>query len=189
MDVLVALQQRVSCGRLLGPAPDAAQREILFAAALRAPDHMQLRPWRFLTVEDQARNALGELFAKALQARQADAPAQTLDKVRNAPLRAPLLVVVIACLQAQPKVPEQEQLLSAACAAHGLLLAAHGLGLGGIWRTGDTAYDPLVAEGLGLAANERIVGFLYLGNLEGPLRSPAALPVGQFVQPWTGCGG
>ena len=64
MDALDALLNRVSAPRLCEPAPDAAQRELLFRAALRAPDHGQLRPWRFLTIEGAAREKLGELFAE-----------------------------------------------------------------------------------------------------------------------------
>ena len=113
MEALEALLQRVSVARLGDPAPTAAQRELLFRAALRAPDHGQLRPWRFLTVEGEARVALGELFARAQQARDPQAPAALLDKARGMPLRAPLLIVAIASLKAHAKVPESEQLLAA----------------------------------------------------------------------------
>ena len=145
MDALDALLNRVSAPRLMAPAPDAAQRELLFRAALRAPDHGQLKPWRFLTVEGEALVQLGELFARALPA---DASPEALTKARAMPLRAPLLVVVIARVQASPKVPEQEQVLAAGCAAHGILLAAHAQGIGAVWRTGDMAYNPQVAAGL-----------------------------------------
>ena len=184
MEALEALLKRVSVARLGDPAPSAAQRELLFRAALRAPDHGQLRPWRFLTVEGEARVALGELFARAQQARDPQASAAQLDKARGMPLRAPLLVVAIASLKAHPKVPESEQLLAAGCAVHGLLLAAHAQGIGAIWRTGELAYDACVAAGLGLTADERIVGFLYLGTPQGELRTPPALAPEDFVGAW-----
>lgn len=185
MEALDALINRVSVARLGEPAPTPQQRELLFRAALRAPDHGQLRPWRFLTVEGAAREALGELFARAQLARDAQAPAALLDKARAMPLRAPLLVVVIACLKEHPKVPEGEQLLAAGCAAHGILLAAHAQGIGAIWRTGELAYDATVCAGLGLAAHERIVGFLYLGTPQGELRKPQPLEPAEFVAGWS----
>ena len=185
MDVLEALLNRVSVARLSDPAPSPAQREQLFAAALRAPDHAQLSPWRFLTVEGDARLRLGELFAEALGAQAGEVKPEALEKARKGPLRAPLVVVEIACLQAHPKVPPDEQLLSAGCAAHALLLAAEGQGLGAMWRTGAQAEDPLVARGLGLAAHERIVGFVYLGSVDGERRSPRVLAVSDFVQAWS----
>lgn len=186
MQALDLLLNRVSVGRLLEPAPDAAQRELLFRAALRAPDHGQLRPWRFLTVEGAARAQLGELFASALQAGNPEVRREALDKARAMPLRAPLLVVVIARLSPHPKVPEQEQLLSAGCAAQGLLLAAHAQGLGAMWRTGELCYSAQVMAGLGLAAHERIVGFLYLGSVEGERRTPQGLNPADFVSGWPG---
>ncbi|MEK8079613.1 nitroreductase family protein [Pseudomonas sp. XK-1] len=181
MDALDALLNRVSAPRLIAPAPDTAQRELLFRAALRAPDHGQLRPWRFLTIEGAAREQLGELLAQALPA---DASPEALSKARAMPLRAPLLVVVIARVQAHAKVPAQEQVIAAGCAAHGILLAAHAQGIGAVWRTGELAYNAQVAAGLGLAADEQVIAFLYLGTPERELRAVPQVQVGDFVRAW-----
>ncbi|WP_029573072.1 nitroreductase family protein, partial [Pseudomonas syringae] len=105
MQALDVLLNRVSVPRLVDPAPDAAQREILFGAALRAPDHGQLKPYRFLTVEGAARERMGEMLAQALQESGAEVTPQALEKARLGPLRAPLVVVVIARLQDHFKVP------------------------------------------------------------------------------------
>ncbi|MBM7060818.1 nitroreductase family protein [Pseudomonas sp. UL073] len=184
MEALDVLLNRVSTARLQAPAPSPAQREVLFRAALRAPDHGYLRPWRFLCIEDAGRERLGELFAAAVLNKNPQAPAEALAKARNMPLRAPLLVAVIASPKASPKVPESEQVLAASCAAHGILLAAHAQGLGAIWRTGDMAHDRFVADGLGLAAHEQIVAFLYLGSVDGELRTPPELNPADFVASW-----
>ncbi len=184
MDALDALFNRVSVARLGEPAPTPEQRELLLRAALRAPDHGQLRPWRFLTIEGAAREQLGELFVRAQLARDPQAPAAVLDKARAMPLRAPLLVAVIACIREHPKVPASEQLLAAGCAAHGILLAAHALGLGAIWRTGELSHDATVHAGLGLAGNEQLLGFLYLGTPQGELRKPQPLEPAEFVAAW-----
>lgn len=185
MQALDLLLNRVSVGRLLEPAPDAAQRELMFRAALRAPDHGQLRPWRFITVDGEARARLGELFAEA-QAQDPASKPEALDKARAMPLRAPLLVVVVARIAEHPKVPQEEQLLSAGCAAHSLLLATQALGFGAIWRTGALAQHPHVLAGLGLEAEEKIVGFLYVGSFEGERRNPPALQPLDFVSAWQG---
>ena len=186
MEALDALLNRVSIPRLVDPAPDAAQRDLLFRAALRAPDHGQLRPWRFLTVEGDARVRMGELFAEALRVADAEISDEALTKARGMPLRAPLLVVVVARIQTHPKVPESEQVIAAGCAAHGMLLAAHAQGIGAVWRTGDMAYDAHVAKGLGLAADEQIIAYLYLGTPERELRRPPELVVEDFVSAWNG---
>ena len=186
MEALDALLNRVSVPRVSEPAPDAAQRELLFRAALRAPDHGQLRPWRFITVEGAAREQLGELLVAGLLASQPAASAEALAKARAMPLRAPLLVLVIARLQAHAKVPTQEQLLAAGCAAHGVLLAAHAIGVGAVWRTGELAHSPEVANGLGLQADEQLIAMLYLGTPQGELRTPARLDPQDFVSAWQG---
>lgn len=187
MDALDLLLNRVSVTRLFDPAPDEAQLDLLFRAALRAPDHGQLRPWRFLVIQGAARERLGELFVESLKLSVPDCSEEALQKARKMPLRAPMLVVVVARLQSHPKVPESEQALAAACAAHGLLLAAHAQGLGAVWRTGAFSYDEHVARGLELAAHERLLGFIYLGTPEeGRLRTPPALEPRDFVSQWHG---
>ena len=183
MEALDALLNRVSVPRLMEPAPNAAQREALFQAALRAPDHGQLRPWRFLTVEGEARFKLGQLLADAVKL-NGDASDAALDKARAMPLRAPLLVVVVARLQDHFKVPQSEQRLAAGCAAHGILLAAHAQGIGAVWRTGELSYSKHVAKGLGLADNEEIIAFLYLGTPQHEPRTAPVLATADFVSAW-----
>jgi nitroreductase len=186
MEALDVLLNRVSAPRLIEPAPDATQREILFSAALRAPDHGQLRPYRFLTVEGDARQRMGELLAQALQASGVEVDEKALEKARSGPLRAPLVVVVIAKIQDHYKVPKKEQLITAGCAAHGVLLAAYALGVGAVWRTGELSYSPYVAKGLGLSADEEVVAFLYLGTPQNPPREAAKPNLVDFVSEWQG---
>ena len=186
MQALDALLNRVSVPRLLDPAPTAEQREVLFSAAMRAPDHGHLQPWRFLTVEGQAREQLGEILAQAALAQDAEAPQAVVDKARNGPLRAPLVVVVIAKLQDHVKYPKSEQLLAAGCAAHGILLAAYAQGIGAVWRTGELAYSPQVAQGLGLAEGEEVIAFLYLGTPQKEPRVAEKVDLAAFVSAWSG---
>jgi nitroreductase len=184
MDALTLLLQRNSAPRLDAPGPDRAALDQMIRCALRAPDHAWLHPTRFLLVEGDSRQRLGQLFADALRARKPAATADEIQKSLNAPLRAPVVIVVIAHVQQHPKVPALEQQLSAGCAAHGLLLAAQALGFGAVWRTGDNAYDPTVRTGLGLGAAEQIVGYVYVGT---PAAAPKSLPPldpADFVQHW-----
>lgn len=160
---LYLLHNRSSTPRLQAPAPDAGQLDAMLRAALRAPDHAQLLPWRMLIVEGEGLQALGELYARAV-GESADCTPDKLQKARKMPLRAPMVLVLIACLQEHPKVPEQEQWMTVGCAGHAVLLAAQAMGLGAFWRSGDLASHPLVCRELGLAANERIAGFIYLGT-------------------------
>jgi nitroreductase len=190
MEALEAILGRrtVPPARMQGPGPDAAALARMLEAAAAAPDHGRLRPWRFLLVEGEARAALGLLFARALAEERPDLDPAELARQREAPLRAPLILVAIAAVDPRhPKIPEIEQLAAAAAAVQNLLLAAHALGYVGKWATGRPAYSEGVRRGLGLGPQERILGFLYLGS---PM--PGALPAVDRAMPsdrvvrWTG---
>ena len=176
MDALAALTSRQSVApAFLGePGPDDAALERLLAAGASAPDHGRLRPWRFIVVRGEARNRLGEVFADALRRRQPDAPEPALEQERKRPLRAPVLIAVAVRLQKDhPKIPEVEQILSTGAAVQNILLAAHAQGFGAKWLTGDNAYDAHVQAALGLAPDDRLVGFVHIGTIEG---NPPAVP-------------
>ena len=183
-DILRFLQTRNSAPRLTAPAPAGAELEEIFRAALRAPDHAWLRPWRFITIAGERRAEFGRVLEHCLRLRQPDADAAALEKARNAPLRAPLLVAVVVTLKEHPKVPPIEQRLSAACAAHAILLAAEALGYAGIWRTGASSFHRAVMDELGLAGNEELVGFVYLGSREGAPKNLPLLDTANFVSSW-----
>lgn len=186
MDALTALHNRVSTGKLTDPAPTEGQRQNLFRAALRAADHACLRPWRFLLVEGEARRRLGRIFLQA--AEQAEVATLTdTQRQRNLdmPLRAPLIIIAITRLQEHPKVPYLEQHMSTAAAVQAMLTAAYAEGVGAYWRTGPLAGNPLVAEGLGLAENERIDGFIYCGTPESAPRQAPNLQVDAFFSYWS----
>lgn len=149
----------------------------MLGSAVRAPDHGRLRPWQFVIVPEDRRAHLGEVMADALRRREPNASADVLQRERDKAMRAPLIVVVAAHIQKGHKIPEVEQLCSAAAAAQNIMLAAHAQGYGGMWKTGAAAYDPEVKQALGLSADDEIVAFVYLGTRVGggsPAMRPAA---------------
>ncbi|MBT8147505.1 MAG: nitroreductase, partial [Gammaproteobacteria bacterium] len=141
MDALEALLNRTSVPKLTGPPPSGTNLENICQAALRAADHGVLRPWRFLVISGDSRHKLGDLFVEAAAAKDPTMDSMALERVRQKPLRAPLIIVSISCPQSHPKVPEIEQDLSAAAATQNMLLAAFAQGIGAFWRTGSMAYD------------------------------------------------
>ncbi|MDN3640147.1 nitroreductase [Simiduia curdlanivorans] len=184
MDAITALTQRVSAPKLIEPAPSADQLDSIRRAALRAADHGNLRPWRFLEVAGPGLEALGALYLDAGLLVNPDLNDAQQLRLRSLPLRAPMIVVAIAKTQAHPKVPREEQLLSAACAVQNMLNAAFAMELGAFWRTGEMALDRQVATGLGLNAGEEIVGFLYLGHVDGPIKQAPELNPTDFFEVW-----
>jgi nitroreductase len=167
------------------PAPDDAQLREIIELAMHAPDHARLHPYRFITIRGEAREALSDVFGAAVKARDPDVHEAYLAKQRQKPLRSPLIIVVIASLSNNPKVPEIEQMLSAGAAAHGVMLASNSMGFGSIWLTGDNAYDPVVFDALGLAKNEKIIGFIYLGTEKRVLPSQAKPGADKKISSWS----
>ncbi|CAH0992683.1 Putative NAD(P)H nitroreductase YdjA [Sinobacterium norvegicum] len=186
MSVLNALLQRNSAPRLQEPGPSPEHCQQMFQAALRAPDHGRLRPWRYLVIGGDDRAKLGEIYAQAELARDPNAPTEKLERLRGQPLRAPMVIVAIVNPTEKDGVPLQEQVISAGCGVHGLMLAAESFGYAGVWRTGPMATNDTVNQALGLASHESIVGFIYLGTRMGEAKKLPDLNTEDFVSHWQG---
>lgn len=186
MDAMHLLLSRASNGRLTEPAPDDSALAQCFAAAVRAPDHGLLRPFRFHVIRGDARHALGQLMGAAHKARNPDASADAVEQQSKKALRAPLIIVVSAVVQDHPKVPRIEQVLAAGAAAQNILLALAAQGYAAIWRTGPVAYDQAAKAAFGLRADDALVALLYVGTPQSP-PPPLERPVAsELVQEWPG---
>jgi nitroreductase len=184
MEAIEALTTRVSGTALVEPAPDELELHTIVSAALRAPDHGRLRPWRFTVVRGPARQRLGELMARALERRHPDATPAQLEKERNRPLRAPLILVVAAKVDERSHIPAIEQVLSAAAAAENAMVAAFALGFGCAWKTGEAAYDTEIKAAFDLDPADAIVGFLYLGSNASPPAHPTPPDPSEHMVEW-----
>lgn len=189
MDTLAALSTRHSVAPpfLDGPGPDDQTLRQILAAGACAPDHGRLRPWRFIVIRGAARERLAGVFADALAKRAPETPPETVAELRAKPLRAPVVIAVVATLDPKhPKIPEFEQVLSAGAAIENILLAAHAEGFGAKWLTGANAYDAHVAQALGLGPDDRLAGFVHMGTVSGePPQVPHADP-SDFIVEWQG---
>ncbi|MBE1158780.1 nitroreductase family protein [Dyella acidiphila] len=163
---LSLIQQRHSApSRQLGePAPDAATLHTLLEAAIRVPDHGKLVPFRLIKLRGQDKLAFGELLSARAIRRDPQLPESKREKERLRYTFAPLVMVVVARVDADAGIPEIEQKLCAGNVAYNILLGAYALGLGAQWLTGWAAYDAEVAQLLGLAENESVIGFVHLGT-------------------------
>jgi nitroreductase len=174
-DAITLLRTRRSLKpiELAEPGPSSAEIETLLGIASRVPDHGKLAPWRFVVFAGDARHKAGEAIAAAFLAKY---PTATPDQVafeRQRLARAPLVIAVVSRAAPHVKIPEWEQVLSAGAAAMSLVIAAYALGFGAAWITEWYAYDPGVLEALGLAAHEKIAGFVHIGR---PAQAPEDRP-------------
>ena len=173
MEILKAIQHRNSRPFLEEPAPSEQEMREVYKAALRAPDHAWLRPWRYLEVRGEGRKKLADAFIKASKASDEIPSEEMLEKLEKSPYRAPMVIVLIADIKEQPKVPKIEQMLSLGAAAQNILLSISSLGYGGVWRTGNMAFNPHVVKALELPENSEIIGYLYIGT---PSKKEKAIP-------------
>lgn len=161
---VLATRRSVPPHLLLEPGPTDAELETLLTIASRVPDHGRLVPWRFLVIGGEARARLGEAIAAAFLA---DEPAAAPDRIaaeRNRLLRAPLVVGVVSRVRPHVKIPEWEQALSAGAVCMSLVAAANAMGFATSWLTEWIAFDRRILETLGLAADERMAGFVHIGR-------------------------
>jgi nitroreductase len=146
-------------------APEPLPRELvdeLLELGRWAPNHHLTNPWRF--------RVLGPVALASLKEAAGAEAAAKLD-------RAPTLVAATFVHSDDP-VQEQEDLCATACAVYAVLLAAHGRGLAGYWRTPGVLRTSPGLEALGIPPDERFVALIHLGwprqEKDAPPRAPAA---------------
>jgi nitroreductase len=148
---------------LVAPGPTRDELMPLLTAAARSPDHGKLEPWRFIVIEQGAMarlSALTEERGRALGKSDED-----IAKGRNQFDQGILAVAVIEVQKPSPKIPPVEMTYSAGAVCLALLNAALASGWGANWLSGWVSHDPAFgAQGLGLADNERIAGFIHIAT-------------------------
>ena len=149
------------------PEPiDRATLDELFELARWAPNHKLTNPWRF--------RVLGPAALERLKAVSGDPVAAA--KLN----RAPTLVLVSATQSGDP-VMDEEDVLATATAAYVVLLAAHGRGLAGYWRTPGVLRTPEGRAALAVPDDEHVIGLLHLGHPRQEPRVPERAPLEAVV--------
>ena len=177
------IHQRQSVGQLLEPAPSAEQLEKAFKAALTAPDHHRLKPTRFVVISADQRKMFGELLSDAL-ADLGETDAVALERVKNHPARAPLLVLALTQFQPHAKVPHFEQVLSTGAAIQNLLLSLQAQGFSSIWRSGAVVESKLLKQSFGLAEDDLIAGIIYIGTAAKTIAARSEIDTQNYVSYW-----
>lgn len=173
MEAIDLLLNRYSASRLIQPAPSGETLHKIIQAGMRVPDHGALRPWRFIIIENAGLTRFSQLLVATAQ--QLAMGEEAVEKARLAPLRAPMIIAVVAHCTPSNNVPYQEQRLSAGCAVMAMQMAAFALGFNGIWRSGVWTEAEQVRQAFGCRVQDTIVGFLYLGTAkirQQPMRQP-----------------
>jgi nitroreductase len=184
MDVFEAIRTRRSIGKLKAERPPAQDIKRLLELAVWAPNHHLTEPWRFYVLAGAARQEMGEALEAALKA-GGETDSAKLAAERAKPLRAPV-VILVTCKPGKDWIEAAENKAATAAAVQNILLAAHAIGLGAQWRTGQTIYAKQVADRLGLEAGEEVIAAVYLGYPDMPLKEGRRLKSVEQVTTWHG---
>jgi nitroreductase len=162
-----SIKQRRSVSQMTQEEPTRAHIERLLEAATYAPNHHTTEPWQFFVLTGAARESLGQIMAEALEAHMEDATSEKaqakLAKERNKPLQAPVIIAVTVAGEQQQEGLLIENIEASAAAVQNMLLTAEEMGLATLWRTGNASYEPQVKQWLGLASDDHITAFVYVG--------------------------
>ncbi|WP_439607777.1 nitroreductase family protein [Hydrogenophaga sp.] len=167
-DPLAGLLGRYSVGtrHLAEPAPSLDELRRMAAAALRAPDHAGLVPFRFAAIRGDARERLAGLFEQAALLAGKGAEDAALDRRRA--LDAPLLVAVIARIDpGHPVATLHEQWMAVGGALTNFMNAAHLLGYAGKMLSGSKVRAAPVLAAF-CEPGEQLVGWVVMGTAQRP---------------------
>ncbi|MDF2799920.1 MAG: nitroreductase [Devosia sp.] len=178
-------RRSVGMAFLQEPGPTPEQLEQMLTIATRVPDHGKLAPWRLILISGDDRAAAGEALARIAAAKNPAVEPVQLDLERRQFLPAPLTVGVLSTAKPHPKIPEFEQLLSAANVAFNLVHAAYAMGFAAQWVTRWYSYDDEAAAALGARPGERFVGFVHIGTPTATIEDRPRPALADVVTRWT----
>lgn len=166
IQAVISGRANVSPKRLSEPGPSREQLGELLSLAVSAPDHGQLSPWRFLLIPKEHRHRLGDAFAAALIERSPSATLEQIESAREKALRAPLLLVAIACWGGvESNIPETERLVSLGAAIQNVLLGSCAMGFGSGLTSGQAMNEKPLRDLFRLRSDEAAVCFINIGTV------------------------
>lgn len=186
MDIFEAIQTRRSQAHLLPRAVERETIEKILTAGLWAPNHHHTEPWHFYVLQNEARQKLAAAIMENFHRDHPDATSKEIEKAQNKNPRRiseTPLVIVVSSDAGKDEMETKENYAASVCAVENILLAAHALGLGAFWRTGDGAYTTpnAIKELLGLPQSSTIVALLLMGYPDGQPKSAIRKPLEEKV--------
>jgi nitroreductase len=175
---LLTTRHSTSPKLLAAPGPAEDQLNTAFVAALRAPDHGKLVPFRFVVIREDGLDRLARLFED--YGRRHGKCEEDLAMERARARQAPVVVAVIARIQAGTAVPDHEQWATIGGAITNVLNAVHFMGFGAKMLSGLRASDPEIARAFCLPG-ESLVGWISIGTSKVASQPKAAPPLDQVV--------
>lgn len=168
------------------PAPSDEEIRTMLTIASRVPDHGRLAPWRFILYRGAARDRIGEMLAARAEEREGPLTDGRRQQELARFSRAPLVIGIVSVPRENPKIPQWEMFLSGGAAAMNLVIAANAFGYGTNWITNWYSDDEEGRRILGLAPQERVVGFVHIGTFSGDAPERPRPDVDTLYSEWSG---
>lgn len=170
MNISEAIQTRRSIKIFKDTEPiTKEQTEQLLQAAIMAPNHHHTEPWKFFVLQGDGRLPLTRVLAEWAKSRVDDPASEEgqkrIKKLSSKPLIAPTAIVVaLSPEENNNKAIYIEDVSAVSAAVQNLLLEAHGMGLGAIWKSGPAYYAEPVKAYFNLREDEEILGVIFVGE-------------------------
>lgn len=151
--------------------PDEQIHDLLHLAHW-APTHGRTEPWHFLVYSGDALKEFGKKHAETYWNNTPEDKRQeaTREKLEHNVDKASHLVVAVMKRGTNPKIPMIEEVAAASAAVQNILLGATALGIATLWSTGGMAHTEAFKNMLELAADDVVLGLIFMGYTDEPAR-------------------
>lgn len=134
--------------------------------ANRAPTHKLTEPWRFTVFTGEGLTRLAKLQADVYTNYAGEKfKEKKLKNLLEYPLMSSHVIAIGMKRTISISIPEEEELIAVACAVENMYLTATAYNLGCYLSTGGITYLEEAKSYFGLDAEDRLIGFFYIGHL------------------------
>jgi len=164
------------------PVDDSIIREILINATW-APNHGQTEPWAFTVFSGDGLQTFASFQSDVYKATAGENfKPDKFDKLKETPLLASHIIALCMKRTTTKRIPEIEDIEAVACAVQNIYLSVSAYGLGGYWTSGGVTYDEAAKSFFGLGAEDKLLGFFYIGHVAIPSPAGKRAPVEEKVK-------
>lgn len=148
-----------------------------------APSHGCTEPWRFVVFSGKGLEKLARFQSELYKSEAGENFKEaTYQKLQTNPLVASHIIAI--CMKRDPtkKHPEVEEIAAVACAVQNMYLTVTAYGVGGYWTTGGATYKESAKPFFGLDADDKLLGFFYIGHVAVPSVPGKRAPIDEKVE-------
>lgn len=163
---LIKLRRSVFPAQYNGEEVDDAIIKQMLENANWAPTHKFTEPWRFVVFKGEGRKSLGAFQAehyKKVTKVDGTFSEKKYENLKQKPLTASHIIAIGMRRDPDQSINEVEEIASVACAVQNMYLTATAYGVGCYWSTGGITYFEDVNEFFGLAPQDRLMGYFFVG--------------------------